>query len=191
TARLTASRRSDSVASAAGSSASLSANRSPNSPSSSDPIGRLSETGASATSSASSTCLRERPVPAASPSRVGSPPSPASTRAALDALGARDCLRRGQKRVAADAVHQERQRVGRRDRGLRLGPSRSGRREDLDLTGLQLGANRGELLVLELMLERKRLEDGLLERAALLRLVEDGLNRYFEADGAQFLHILL
>jgi hypothetical protein len=36
------------------------------------------------------------------------------------------------------------------------------------------------------VLERERLEDALLDRPALLGLVEDSLNRYLVGDGAQF-----
>jgi hypothetical protein len=36
------------------------------------------------------------------------------------------------------------------------------------------------------VLECERLEEGLLDRPALLGIVEDGLNRYFMRDGAQF-----
>ena len=46
--------------------------------------------------------------------------------------------------------------------------------------------DRGELLLVEVVLERKRLEDGLLERAALLRLVEDGLDWCLMQGRAQF-----
>jgi len=60
-----------------------------------------------------------------------------------------------------------------------------GRREDLDLAGLQLGTDRRELVFLQLVLVRERLEDGLLDRAPLLRLVEDGLDRYVKTDRAQ------
>ena len=39
------------------------------------------------------------------------------------------------------------------------------------------------------MLESKGLEDGLLDRPALLGLVEDGLDRYLIRDGAQFVSL--
>jgi hypothetical protein len=68
---------------------------------------------------------------------------------------------------------------------LHDGRLRLGRREDLDLAGLQLRTDRRELLFLELVLVRERLEDALLDRSPLLRLFEDGLDRYFEANGAQ------
>jgi hypothetical protein len=67
-----------------------------------------------------------------------------------------------------------------------LGPGRGDRREDLDLARLELGAQRGKLVVLELVLERERLEDRLLDLAVLFRLLEDGLDRCFEFDRAQF-----
>jgi hypothetical protein len=44
----------------------------------------------------------------------------------------------------------------------------------------------GKLLLFEVVLERKRLEDALLEGAALLRLVEQGLDRCFKQGRAQF-----
>jgi hypothetical protein len=89
-------------------------------------------------------------------------------------------------------VHQQRQRVrGARDRVLLLLPvlgwaGRGDRREDLDLARLELGAQGRELVFFELVLERERLEGALLDRALLLRLLEDGLNRCFVFDGAQF-----
>jgi hypothetical protein len=46
--------------------------------------------------------------------------------------------------------------------------------------------DRGKLLLFEVVLERKRLEDALLEGAALLRLVEQGLDRCFKQGRAQF-----
>jgi hypothetical protein len=67
---------------------------------------------------------------------------------------------------------------------LRTG--RGDRREDLDLARLELGTKGGELVFLELVLERKRLEGGLLDLAVLLGVVEDGLDRCFEFDRAQF-----
>jgi hypothetical protein len=68
---------------------------------------------------------------------------------------------------------------------LRAGRLGLGRQEDLDLPRLKLGTDRRELVLLELVLVRERLEDALLDRALLLRLFEDGLNRYFKADRAQ------
>jgi hypothetical protein len=46
--------------------------------------------------------------------------------------------------------------------------------------------DRGKLLLVEVVLERERLEDTLLERAALLRLFEQGLDRCFKQGRAQF-----
>ena len=63
---------------------------------------------------------------------------------------------------------------------------RGDRREDLDLARLELGAQGGELVLLELVLERERLEGRLLDLAVLLGLLENGLDRCFEFDGAQF-----
>ena len=67
---------------------------------------------------------------------------------------------------------------------LRTG--RGDRREDLDLARLELGAQGGELVVLELVLEGERLEGRLLDLAVLLGLFESGLDRCFEFDRAQF-----
>jgi hypothetical protein len=67
---------------------------------------------------------------------------------------------------------------------LRAG--RGDRREDLDLTRFELGAQGRKLVVFELVLERERLESALLDRALLLRLFEDGLDRCFVFDRAQF-----
>jgi hypothetical protein len=58
-------------------------------------------------------------------------------------------------------------------------------RDDLDVARLELSAQRRELLVLEVVLDRERLECALLDRAALLSLFEQGLERYF-GDRAQF-----
>jgi hypothetical protein len=69
---------------------------------------------------------------------------------------------------------------------LRLRTGRGDRREDLDLARLELGLQGGKLVFLELVLERQRFEDRLLDLAVLLRLFEDGLDRCFEFDRAQF-----
>jgi hypothetical protein len=60
------------------------------------------------------------------------------------------------------------------------------RHKDLDLAGLELGTKGGDLIFLEVVLVRERLEGALLDRAPLLGLFEDGLDRYVKADGAQF-----
>jgi hypothetical protein len=57
-------------------------------------------------------------------------------------------------------------------------------RSHVDLAGLELGAQSGELLVLEVVLDRECLERALLDRAALFGLGEESLNRLFE-NGAQ------
>ena len=67
-----------------------------------------------------------------------------------------------------------------------LRASRGDRHEDLDLARLELGAQGGELVVLELVLESERLEGRLLDLAMLLGLFENGLDRCFEFDRAQF-----
>ena len=63
---------------------------------------------------------------------------------------------------------------------------RGDRREDFDLTRLELGTQGGELVLLELVLERERFEGRLLDLAVLLGLLENGLDRCFEFDRAQF-----
>jgi hypothetical protein len=67
-----------------------------------------------------------------------------------------------------------------------LGLRRRDRGEDLDLARLELGTYGGKLLVVEVVLERERLEDAFLQRAALLRLVEGGLDRCIKRGRAQF-----
>jgi hypothetical protein len=84
-------------------------------------------------------------------------------------------------------VHEERKRVG-RHRRLCLG--RGGRLvrrrlDDLDLPGLELGAQLGEILLVEVVLERERLQGGLVDRLVLLGLVEERRDSKFKR-GAQF-----
>ncbi|TML52068.1 MAG: hypothetical protein E6G15_11575 [Actinobacteria bacterium] len=67
-----------------------------------------------------------------------------------------------------------------------LRADRGDRREDLDLARLELGAQGRELVVFELVLDGERLEGALLDRALLLRLFEDGLDRCFIFDRGQF-----
>src|SRR5689334_18653059 len=96
--------------------------------------------------------------------------------ATLDALRERDLLRRGEQRVAAGAVHEERERIGRARRGgVRDGllRGRGSRRDDLDLPGLELRTQLGELLLVEVVLERERLQGGLLDRCVLLRFLQE------------------
>src|SRR5439155_272501 len=99
----------------------------------------------------------------------------------------RKLLRRGEEPVPARPVHEERQRVGRagqlgpdsldRDRLLGLGL------DDLDLAGLELGPDAGELVLIEVVLERKSFEVGRLDRPPLLGLGEKRLNWSFETGG--------
>jgi hypothetical protein len=63
---------------------------------------------------------------------------------------------------------------------------RGDRHEDFDLARLELGTQRGKLVVLELVLERERFEGRLLDLAVLLGLLEGGLDRCFKFDRAQF-----
>jgi hypothetical protein len=48
--------------------------------------------------------------------------------------------------------------------------------DDVDLARLELRAQGGQLLVVELVLGREGLEYGLLDRAALLEVVQDGVD---------------
>jgi hypothetical protein len=82
-------------------------------------------------------------------------------------------------------VHEQGKRVGRADRLAGLQSLSRDGRDDLDLARLELRAQGRDLLVLEVVLERERLERALLDRAALLRVLEQGLERYFD-DRAQF-----
>ncbi len=51
---------------------------------------------------------------------------------------------------------------------------------DFDLARLELGAGRGEVVLVEVVLERERLESALVDAAALLGFVEERLNRCFQ-----------
>jgi hypothetical protein len=88
-------------------------------------------------------------------------------------------------------VHEERERVGRRGRlrGRLRGRRGDGlvrrRLDDLDLPGLELGAQLGEILLVEVVLERERLQGGLVDRLVLLGLFEERRDRKFKR-GAQF-----
>jgi hypothetical protein len=48
--------------------------------------------------------------------------------------------------------------------------------DDVDLARFELRTQGGQLLVVELVLGRESLERGLLDRAALLEVVEDGVD---------------
>src|SRR5919112_153534 len=106
--------------------------------------------------------------------------------ATLDALREGDLLRRGEQRIAAGLVHEQRQAVdrprdGRVDDTLRRLGVRS--RDQLDATLLELGPEGGDLLVLQLVLVRVGLEDLLLELSELLRLVDEGAGFQFSKLG--------
>ena len=95
--------------------------------------------------------------------------------AALDALRELDLLGGGQQVVPPDVVHEQRQRVRRSDGvgggGVGLGAAASSvplRGRDLDAARLELGAERGQLLVVEVVLGSHRLEGGGVDDAALL-----------------------
>jgi hypothetical protein len=84
-------------------------------------------------------------------------------------------------------VHEERERVGRRGRLYGRRGDRLVRRrlDDLDLPGLELGAELGEILLVEVVLERERLQGGLVDRLVLLGLFEERRDSKFKR-GAQF-----
>jgi hypothetical protein len=113
--------------------------------------------------------------------------------ATLHALRERDLLGGGQQRVAAGAVHEQRQRIGRADDSIGLPDV--GRLDgclvlivrsvDLDVAGLELSAKRPEVILLEVVLERERLQGALLDLPSVLALVEERLKRCFK-HGAQF-----
>ncbi len=96
---------------------------------------------------------------------------------ALDTLRERDLLGRREQLVVPGAAHEERQRVcgseradGRVEGNLRR---RLLRRLDFHVARIELGANRGDLLIAEVVLDRERLEGALLERPPLLGLVDE------------------
>src|SRR5215210_4296161 len=96
--------------------------------------------------------------------------------ASLDTLRERDLVRCGEQRPAAGLVHEERQavdRAGSRRRGARNRLRvRSG--DQFDAALLELGPESRQLLLVQLVLVRVRLEDLLLELSELLRLVDEG-----------------
>jgi hypothetical protein len=63
--------------------------------------------------------------------------------------------------------------------------------DEIDRARIELGAQRGELLVVELMVDRKCLQRGLVDRAALLGVVEEGLDRGRKSRSAQLRSLLL
>ena len=86
-------------------------------------------------------------------------------------------------------MHEERERVGRRGRlRVRRGDRLVRRRlDDLDLPGLELRTQLDEILLVEVVLERERLQGGLFDRRVLLGLLEERGDCKFK-HGAQFLH---
>jgi hypothetical protein len=59
------------------------------------------------------------------------------------------------------------------------------RRHDLDLARLELCAQRGELLLVEVVLVGERLQRLLVDCAPLLRLLDEAEDGYLKVDGAQ------
>jgi hypothetical protein len=63
--------------------------------------------------------------------------------------------------------------------------------DEIDGARVKLGAQRGQLVVVELVLDCKRLQRGLVDRAALLGVVEEGLDRGRKSRSAQLRSLLL
>jgi hypothetical protein len=72
--------------------------------------------------------------------------------------------------------------VNPRPLGLRLG---LGGRDDLDLAGLELRAQCRELVLVEVVLVRERLQRLLVDCPTLLRLLDEAEDGYLKIDGAQ------
>ena len=89
---------------------------------------------------------------------------------ALDPLCERNLLGGGQQRIPAGPVHEQAQRIGRHDRGSVVVEQRW--RDDLDVAGVELRPQRGQLVVVELVLEHERIEHGLVDRTARLGFVQ-------------------
>ena len=110
--------------------------------------------------------------------------------AALDRLREHHFVGGGEQLVPADVGEEELQAVGRAARRrsglgggelrllllflLRLGGRRGGRRRDLEPDALELGRQLFDVLVVQVELERERLELGGLQVAALLRGLDHG-----------------
>ena len=106
---------------------------------------------------------------------------------ALDPLGQRDLFGCGEQRKATGPVHEQGQCVRRVGSLMRLGARG---REDVDLARLELSAQRDELLLVEVVLGRERLERALLERAALFCGGQEGLDWLFDDRGQVVPHFL-
>jgi hypothetical protein len=63
--------------------------------------------------------------------------------------------------------------------------------DEIDGARVKLGAQRGQLVVVELVLDCERLQRGLVDRAALLGVVEEGLDRGRKSRSAQLRSLLL
>jgi hypothetical protein len=63
--------------------------------------------------------------------------------------------------------------------------------DDLDLPGLELGAQLGEILLVELVLKRERLQGGLVDRLVLLGLFEERRDSKFKGRAQFCSHPLL
>ena len=100
----------------------------------------------------------------------------------FDPLGERDLLGRGQQGEASGPVHEQGQGVG-RARELAAFERLANGRDNVDLASLELGPQRGELLLVEVVLGDERLERALLDRPPLLGIAEECLNRLFQNYG--------
>jgi hypothetical protein len=107
--------------------------------------------------------------------------------AVLDPLRERDLLGRREQLVPAGPVHEQGQRVCRAGGrpGLVDDLLDGSRGEDLDLARIKLSAKRPEVVLLEVVLDRERLDRGLVDLSALLGFIEERLKRCFK-QGAQF-----
>jgi hypothetical protein len=104
--------------------------------------------------------------------------------AALHALRERDLLGRGEQLVTPRPVHEQGQRVAGDEPGI--GVEVEGQRGlDLDLARLELGPDLGELVLVQLVLEGERLDRGLVDRAALLGVLDELVDGCFENGGVQ------
>jgi hypothetical protein len=64
-------------------------------------------------------------------------------------------------------------------------------RNEVDGAGVELGAQRGQLVVVELVVDCECLQRGLVDRAALLGVLEEGLDRGRKSRSAQLRSLLL
>ena len=63
--------------------------------------------------------------------------------------------------------------------------------DEIDGARVKFGAQRGQLVVVQLVVDCERLQRGLVDRAALLGIVEEGLDRGRKSRSAQLRSLLL